>query len=225
MAVVAAVGCDAGTTSVGAWTPETSTHLYLEAESGELSGGFTIGSDPMASGGHDIVPPSEAAVDQPGSARARYPIAIGTSATYLIWGRIHSPDAVHNRFWIQVDGGTWYVWRISTGDVWHWNPFHDDKNYGTPLTFNLSAGTHELLIANLIDGVQLDRLYVTADGDTPPGDYTVCDPPHSIQLDGGCSLSCGSQGGNACDLVTCNSLPTLPAYDCDICCIANLVDP
>ncbi len=226
VALATAVGCDAGTTSVGAWSPESSTGLYLEAESGELSGGFTIGNDTLASGGRYIEPPSgTASLDQPGPARARYAITIRTSATYLIWGRIHSPDAIHNRFWIQVDAGNWYVWRITTGEVWHWNAFHDDTNYSTPLTFPLSAGTHELLMANLIDGVQLDRVYVTADGDTPPGNYTVCNPPHSIQLDGGCSPSCGSQGGNACDLMTCSSLPTLPAYDCAICCIANLVDP
>jgi hypothetical protein len=218
-AAAATMGCDATITSVGAWKPIITTGLYLEAEDGELSGGFTIVDDPTASNGQGIAPPvGVASLDQPGQARARYTFNITTPATYLVWGRIHSPDAIHNTFWIQLDGATWYHWRITTGEVWWWNPFHNEADYYRPLKFDLIAGPHELLLANSVDGNQLDRLYVTADSDTPPGNDTPCNPPHSIQLDGGCAPSCGSQGGNACGQV-CMGHTILQAYDCAVCCI------
>jgi len=224
-AVAAASGCDATVTSLGAYQPMVSTGLYLEAEDGELSGGFTIGQDPSASKGGCIEPPAAiTSLDQPGAARARYSFQITTPAQYLIWGRIHSPDALHNTFWIQVDGATWYHWRITTGEVWYWNQFHDNFDYGRPLKFDLAAGPHELLIANSIEGNRLDRLYVTADGDTPPGNDTPCRPPHSVQLDGGCSPSCGSQGGNGCGQMQCMGRTILQAYDCAICCIVPVGD-
>ena len=213
--------CDANVTSVGAWLPEASTGFYLEAEGGELAGGFAIGNDPGASGGRCIEPPAGAAsLDEPGPARARYSITICTAGTYVLWGRVHSPDVRRNTFWIKFDGGSWYPWRITTGDVWHWNAFHDDVDYGNPLTFQVEAGAHELLVANAVAGNRLDRLYVTADGDTPPGNDPRCDPPHSVLFDGGCVPSCGSQGGNRCGVMACNGRPPLPAYDCDICCVA-----
>ena len=60
---------------------------------------------------------------------------------YRIWGRIHAPGTTDNRFWFQLDGGTFYKWRISTGDIWYWDDFHDDRRYGTPLTFRLPKAT------------------------------------------------------------------------------------
>src|SRR5262249_34904966 len=138
---------------------------------------------------------------------------------YLIWGRIHSPDAIHNTFWIQVDGATWYQWRLSTGEIWYWAPFHDNFDYSRPLKFDLAAGAHELLIANSVEGDRLDRLYCAADGDPPPANHPPCPPPHSGALDGGCPPSCGSQGGNAGGTVACMGQPITPPYDCVVCCI------
>jgi len=64
----------------------------------------------------------------------------------------------------------------------------------------------------------LDRLYITAQGDEPPGNDTPCDPPHSISLERECLPSCGSLNGTACSEIECAGLPLLPAYDCAICC-------
>ena len=221
----ATFACDAAVTSVGSYKPVVTTGLYLEAEEGQLSGGFTIGSDPSASGGRCIDPPAGSrSLDQPGAARARYAFNTTTPGRYLVWGRIHSPDALRNTFWIEVDGGTFYLWRITTGDVWYWNAIHDNFDYNTPLTFDLGAGPHEIVVANAAKGDRLDRLYVTADGDTPPGNDTPCNPPHSIELDGGCSPSCGSQGGNNCGQMVCSGRTILPAYDCQVCCIVPAGD-
>jgi hypothetical protein len=213
-------GCDAAVTSVGAWSASPLRKFYFEAESGVLSGGFTIVSDAATSGGHYIEPPAgTSSLDMPGPAHARYAFEIASPARYIIWGRIHSPDAIHNTFWIQVDGGVAYQWRISTGEVWWWDRIHKEAEYFNPLMFDFDAGPHELVVSNSADHDGLDRFYITAEGDTPPGNDSPCNPPHSVLLDGGCSRSCGSQGGNLCGSVECAGLPTIPAYDCDICCV------
>jgi hypothetical protein len=242
--LIGALGCEASVTSVGSWTPDASTTIgpeastltnleagtepdastgtYLEAESGALSGGFVVGNDPTASGGRYLE--AEAGVtsdDGPGAARARYELTITTPGTYLVWGRIRSPSTSTNRFWVQVDGGTWFKWRITVGDIWFWDRFHDDVDYDTPMTFPLTAGAHELLLANCVDGVELDRLYYTSGQETPPGNTTPCHPPNSIELQGVCNPSCGAQGGNNCGADVCSGYPILQAYDCAVCCIGG----
>jgi hypothetical protein len=230
-------GCRAPVESVGAWRPDGATSegtrdaapdappktgFYLEAEDGTLTDGFTVGSSPAASNDGYIEAP--AGIDSetaPGTARATYSFSIEAPATYLMWGRIHSPDVPHNTLWFHVDDGTWYQWRISTGDVFYWDDIHDGTHYAEPLRFDLAAGSHTLEFANSIEQVQLDRIYVTADGDLPPGndETTPCHPPNSIQLAGACVVSCGSQGGNTCGEAACMGLPTFPVYDCAVCCI------
>jgi hypothetical protein len=204
--------------------PPSPNGIYLEAESGQLSGGFTVGSDPSASGGQFLAPPpGMSSTSQPGSARSLYEIVITTPGTYIIWGRIQSPDTQHNRFWVQVDGKSWYLWYITTGEIWYWNRIHNDTNYYEPLTFDLGAGQHTLLLANATDGVRLDRLYLTTGKDIPPGNDTPCRPPDSIQVDGGCVPSCGSLTGNSCGVPQCMGRMVLgPVYDCQVCCFRPL---
>jgi hypothetical protein len=193
--------------------------FYLEAESGALMGGFSIRPDPTASGGAALDPPLEERADAaPGMARARYEFDLAQSGDYVIWGRIHGPDAGKNRFWVQVDDAPFFKWRISTGEVWYWDALHDDADYGHHLTFALAAGPHVLTIAGCVPGVALDRLYLTSVGDVPPGNDTPCNPPHSIQLDGECVASCGVLSGQTCGAMACAGRPALPAYDCDVCC-------
>ncbi|MET0592584.1 MAG: hypothetical protein ABW133_07790 [Polyangiaceae bacterium] len=238
-------GCGAKTVSLGEWIPDrdagptvpdanisapdaladgenTARAFYLEAESGRLSGGFTIGSDPSASAGAFLAPPNGVtSLDAPGAARALYTFDVADAGVYTIWGRIHSPDASHNTFWFQVDGGRWIIWRLATGDVWYWAPLHENLNYGTALTFDFAKGAHTLAVANSIEGNGLDRFYFTTGRETPPGNTTPCNPPHSIEKDGACIPSCGSQGGNSCIPSECQGRPTLPAHDCSVCCIVR----
>ncbi|MFT3928500.1 MAG: hypothetical protein QM778_38580 [Myxococcales bacterium] len=243
LATCLCAACPATDTSVGAWegprdarTPSDDAGVvpdaqaseaavpmplafYLEAESAALSGGFTVGSDPAASASRILEPPqAEHADTAPGMARARYEFALAQAGEYVIWGRIHAPGAANNRFWVQLDDGDFFKWRISTGDVWYWDDLHNDADYGHHLTFMLAAGPHVLTIANCVPGVALDRLYLTALGDVPPGNDTPCSPPHSIQLNGECVASCGGLAGQTCGAQACAGRPALPAYDCDICC-------
>jgi hypothetical protein len=226
ISLTALPACDAFDVSVGANVPKGQTPtpkitaLYLEAEEASSLRGFTIERDDTAENARCLAAPDDAVeTDEPGPARATYDFTLEKSATYVLWGRIRSPSASSNRFWFQVDGGTWFKWRISVGDIWYWDDLHDDTDYGTPLTFALEAGAHQLVFADAVSGVELDRLYITADGDTPPGNDTPCSPPHSIELDGVCLPSCGAQRGRMCGASACAGLAHIAAYDCDVCCM------
>lgn len=190
---------------------------YIEAEDGTLSE-FVVEESAEASGGRAVLAPNVFSDAMPGTARARYAFELAEGGDYILWGRVYAPDIHANRFWLQIDGGAWIKWRISTGEVWFWDDVHDDTNYGTPLTFTLAAGVHELVIANAGPRSRLDRLYFTKDGDEPPGNDTPCRPPHTVELGGECVPSCGLLMGTACGPVDCMGLPPLPAYDCDVCC-------
>ena len=208
---VSFTGCESQVTNVGSWTD--SGH-YLEAESGALTGGFGVATDSGASDGQILVAPSVKSEDVPGDARAVYSFTVRTPGAYKIWGRIRSPDAEHNRFWVRVDDGDWMKWRISVGDIWYWDAFHDDVDYGHARQYPLDMGQHVLTLANCADNVELDRLYITqVEGDVPPGNDTTCNPPHSIELKGVCNDSCGSQHGNQCG-AACKDHQPFYAYDC-----------
>jgi hypothetical protein len=85
--------------------------------------------------------------------------------------------------------------------------------------FTLEEGDHQLVFADAVSGVELDRLYVTADGDQPAGNATPCSPPHSIEVGGQCLASCGAQQGRMCGALACAGRAQIEAYDCDICCM------
>jgi len=208
----------AGSAAGGAPNSELPSAVYFEAESGELSGGFTRVETPAASGGETIAPPDERSEQAPGSALARYEFEVAEGPAYVLWGRLHAPSVSENRFWLRVDDGAWHLWRITTGDVWYWDDVHQDKEYGRALVFSLTSGTHELSVANATPHTELDRFYLTAEGDVPPGNTSSCNPPHSVEFAGVCRPSCGSLLGTSCGVEACAGFELLDAYDCDICC-------
>jgi hypothetical protein len=209
---------DAGPIADAGTPPPAPTSVYLEAEDGELEG-FTIASDPAASGGKYILPPPGSdAPNAPGDASAAYSFALGRTGTYLVWGRIEAPTVSSNAFWVTVDDRPPVRWQLSTGDIWFWGAITSGTDYFNPVVYPLEAGAHTLVVNDSVPGVGLDRLYVTVPGDVPPGNTTPCDPPNSIQLDdGGCEPSCGSHGDTTCG-PPCAGQPALAAYDCVVCC-------
>ena len=227
--VVATAGVGAGGTpsaDAGAAGEPASPGLYLEAEGGEINGPFVIGADVAASNDQFIqAPPTVFSDTVPGTAHARYHFDVPSDGSYVIWGRIFSPDTESNRFWFQLDGGEWIKWRMTVGAIWYWHFFNRDILYDQVLHFPLTAGPHVLELANNAPDTKLDRLYITSvPGDEPPGNNTKCHPPHSIDPgDGGdCKLSCGVQAlpnGHA-DCICGPGMATFPAYDCGtgMCC-------
>lgn len=215
--------CGRVDTQVGAEIPVPPvTEVYLEAESGQLSG-FTVADDPEASGGQYILPPSMVdSTDMPGAASAQYSFSLGQSGVYSLWGRIRGPGALNNSFWVSVDDSPYDHWYLSTGVIWFWGRITDQREYTNPISFPLDAGTHHVVFRNSVPEVGLDRLYIALPADVPlPANATPCDPPNSIQTaDGGCAPSCGSHGVTTCG-AACAGLPAIPAYDCAVCCVSD----
>jgi hypothetical protein len=212
---IGAIGDDAVDAS------QESKGQYVEAELGALSGGFVVGHNAAASSGRFIYPHvGSDSEDEPGTARAEYALEAAVAGTYRLWGRIHGQDLGRNRFWAQIDDEGWYKWRITTGDPWVWDVFHDNIDYGVPLLFTLTAGTHRLVIANSVDDVGIDRLYYAPDASEPADIAPACNPPHSIDLDGSCNPSCGSLGGR-CGGPICEGLTSFATYDCAGCCLPD----
>jgi hypothetical protein len=215
--LVCVSSCDPRVTRIGEQT--NGPGQYLEAESGALTGGMLIVADSEASGGHWITPAVGAATDAPpGPARAVYELDAKVAGTYRVWGRVHGQDLDSNRCFFQIDGGDWLTWRISTGDEWFWDVLHDNFDYGVPYELELAAGPHQLALSSAVDQFGVDRLYYAPDHSEPQGTEPVCDPPHSVLLDGACNPSCGSLAGQ-CGGEPCVGLPTMPTYDCPACCI------
>jgi hypothetical protein len=216
------LGCDPRVTTIGvssddagALIADAGTGVFIEAESGKLTGAFAIETSAEASGGRFIYANAgHSSEDAPGPARAQYDLTVSVAGTYEIWGRIHNQTINKNRFWFQIDGGTWIKWRITTGDIWYWDTFHHDVDYNVPLQFALTAGPHQLVIANCVDNAELDRLYFSSDPARPEPKGTACNPPHYVDLDGGCAPSCGTLAG------WCHSCPVTAraTYDCPSCC-------
>jgi hypothetical protein len=225
-ALATTLACGRVDTTVGAEI--AAAPVYIEAEDGQLSGGFIVESDPTASGGEYILPPAVTSTDAPGAAAAEYVFRANQPGSYVVWGRIHGPGASNNSFWITVDGvetvGIETIrWRLSTGVIWYWAPLTRDTDYGDPVVFQLDAGIHHLAFRNCEPGVGLDRLYITTaafdGGGIEPPNHTKCDPPNSIQLaDASCQDSCGSLLGSTCGAQVCAGFVPLPAYDCTFCC-------
>ncbi len=218
---VSAIGGSAGASGGGGGEVAQPDAFYFEAESGDLSGPFIIGTSDAASGGKFLEASETSVSDQPGDGRARYSFTLESAGTYLLWGRVHSPDPPQSRFFLRFDDDAFLPWRIATGDVWFWDDVHEDDRYLTPLTFELDGGEHVLEVASSQTGAQLDRFYLTARGDVPPGNDTPCNPPHSIEVDGACIPSCGSHGDTTCDTAACEGKPALEAVDCIVCCFVN----
>ena len=99
---VTASACDPEVTSIGSYAAPTSREF--EAESGELSGGFSVGPDPEASNGAFLLSPAGIFDDTPGDALAVYDFSVPIDGVFRIWGRIRSPGASLATSWRTRNG-------------------------------------------------------------------------------------------------------------------------
>jgi hypothetical protein len=152
-------------------TSSGASAAWLEAESGALSGNptFDIVSSSGAAGGA-YLSPSGSSTSQPGLNRASYTVDVA-GGVYRLWGRVSAPTASSDSFWVKVDGGSFVRWNdILRTSAWAWDLVHNSDQGGSVMTYSLAAGTHTIEIANRESGARLDKLYLTADGDTPSGE-------------------------------------------------------
>jgi mannobiose 2-epimerase len=181
--------------------------IWLEAEAATLSGSptFATSSDGNASGGKYIQPTANSP-NSPGPNRATYTFS-AAAGTYKVWGRVISSTADDDSFWVSMDGGSFVKWNsIPLSSSWAWDDVHNSDNGGAVMTYTLAQGSHTLVMANREDGVKLDKLYVTAKGDTPSGlgGGGACTPSTCSALGAACGTPSDGCGGT----LNCGTCPT-----------------
>ena len=134
--------------------------LVQEAEAGELTG-FSVVSDPAASGGQAIEVPEgsgDASSPQPGFV-ASYCFGVETPGNYRIAARTHAPDHGADSFWARVDGspGDAYFWVLEVGAGYR-DELVGDHGGEDPVEVFLSVGNHVVEIYLREDGSRLDRI-------------------------------------------------------------------
>ncbi|MBN2007766.1 endo-1,4-beta-xylanase [candidate division KSB1 bacterium] len=147
-------------------------HVWLEAECGTVGSLWNTPSDGNASNGEYVTIQSgnNSTGSAPTSATGQisFPFSVSESGTYKVWGRVITPTANDDSYWIRMDGGSWVMWNsIPAGSSWHWDDVHDSNNGSAVMTYNLSIGSHTLYVGYREDGTQLDKIYITNSGDTP----------------------------------------------------------
>ncbi|WKN44951.1 chondroitinase-B domain-containing protein [Tunicatimonas pelagia] len=166
--------------------------IFLEAETcGTIGATWEVKEDPNASGGEYVeIADGNTSQPEPPTApedRISYSVEVEEAGRYALWGRVLTPSNSDDSFWVRVNGGDWQIWFTGVFTEWSWVR---NANY------DLTAGSNTIDIAYREDGSQLDKLYLTKDGDTPRGKGEVADceiaPPSGsivIRAKG----SCGSE--------------------------------
>ena len=161
-------GVDCGG-SCAACTPGATT-VWLEAEAGARSGSptFTVATSTAASGGSYL----NATNDSPnavGPSRVTFTVNV-LAGTYALWARVIAPNASDDSLWVKMDAGAFVKWNdIAASSAWVWARVKNSDSGNALVSYTLAAGTHTIEIANRENGVFIDKLYLTANGDTPSG--------------------------------------------------------
>ena len=157
-------------------TSEPVTGAWLEAECATLGSGWGITSNSAASRGLQIqfaggnrtaAPP----VNEPAQ-EARFNVNLAQAGTFHLYFRINAPDLGRNSFWVRIDQGPWLKFWQEVGGAnlltngLEWKKVNDD---GADRSFQLSAGSHTITVANRESGTILDKVYLSPTATAPTG--------------------------------------------------------
>lgn len=106
-------------------------------------------------------------------------INVTSAGTYYVWSRILAPDTTNNSYHLQVDGGCAYdVGDSSTipANTWTWVNYQNGTS-NSPISLNLTAGSHQVVMTGNEGGVGVDRLlFLTDQTCVPSGNGNNCTP-------------------------------------------------
>ncbi len=151
------------------------TEMYFEAECGEVGSTWQLLTNAQASGGvyirttpgiESIGAPSENASDL-----LRITFTIEEAGPYKLWGRVRTPSANDDSFWVNMDDSPeWVLWNsIPASSDWHWDDVHNSNAGGQAVIYQLEPGEHTLTICFREDGADLDKLFLANNGSVPSG--------------------------------------------------------
>jgi len=150
-----------------------STEIWLEAECGTVGTSWQKLSDAKASNSLYVLTPN--GVQSTASASANpndlmvYNFTTAESGNFKVWGRVITPNANDDSYWVKVDDSDWVMWNsIPAGSDWHWDDVHNQSN-DNPMSYALEPGDHTLTICLREDGAMLDKILIANTGITPSG--------------------------------------------------------
>lgn len=152
-------------------SPDRRAQHWLEAEQATLPAAFTPREDDHASQGSYVEVTDRADdLDRPPHADpAVYTFDTPRAGRHVVWARVRIRSNDHDSIWLRVDSTRWIRWNgIEQSDRWHWVQVQDADQAGRPVAFDLSAGSHQLMLSQREDGVDIDRLLVTSDWNYQP---------------------------------------------------------
>lgn len=146
--------------------------IYLEAEKGTLKAPMVGVSEAAANGGLYVHTPLGSG-NQNNVATATTQVNLGTiiysfdvtvDGTYQVNGRIGSPGAATNGFYVRVDGGAFQTWQFpQTNADLIWDKADPVVGAGTPITFALTPGAHTMEIRQRREQARIDALVLSSD--------------------------------------------------------------
>ena len=142
-----------------------SDDVWLEAECGTVGSLWETAFDSNASNGEYLTIQSgnNSTGSAPGDTSGHITCGFNAveSGTYTVWGRVLTPTADDNAFWVKMDSESWLSWDdITPATTWTWVDID---------TFTLTEGSHTFIVAYNKDGAQLDKLFITRSDIIPSG--------------------------------------------------------
>ena len=139
----------------------SSTIFAFEAEEGVIKSAMVTGKDNNSSAGSYIWAPSGT------GGSSQYTFKVTSAGNYIVWGRVLAPDGDSDSFFVSMDGKSDSLWDLAPASNWTWDEVNN-RDGSDPVVYNLSAGTHTLIVKPRENGAKLDGIVVTKDMNTVP---------------------------------------------------------
>ncbi len=169
-------GTGSSATNCSADGTADSKGVWAEAECATVGKGWEVREASGASNGNYVLYTGDNSMDQPATTyrdkEVRFTVNTPVSGEYELFLRMAAPDAGSNSFWIQVDDSKWLeFWSEEDGTLLTTNGFQWRKVNadGNPFSVKLSAGSHDIVVANRESGTRLDKIYLSLNGVRPAG--------------------------------------------------------
>src|SRR5690606_24171857 len=86
-----------------------------------------------------------------------YDFEVVEAGVYRLHGLVNAPTTNNNAFWVRMDNGNLQAWQFpANGAMYTWDLADTVVGVGTPLQFNLNAGTHRLEIRQRKEQTKVD---------------------------------------------------------------------
>lgn len=155
--------------------------MYVEAESGVLSGGRMERIDDQSASGGRYVGARVGGPSNQGQVDIR--IDIPVAGTYSVDGLVRAQGPTADSFWFSIDDSDPVVWTFAEKN-WTWHSVVDSD--GAPIPYELTAGRHIVTVAVREPGAHVDQLRFSTPADQVADAITTV--TRSVEISTGVAL-------------------------------------